>query len=546
MLQYTPTTPQVRDAAGPDGPAADRQVLLHGPRARAQLRRARGQPRAAVLHDQLAQPRPRAARTGTSTPTPRRSCARSTSSARSPAATTSTCSGSAPAASSRRRCSATSRRAATSACAPRASASRCWTSTIPAPIGMFALPPLHVARAARSRRAGVLDGVAWRRSFTWLRPNDLVWNYWVNNYLTGQRPAGVRHPRLERRLDEPARRAARAVPRHLQHNLLAQPGAFEVLGTPVDLGADQGRHLRHRRDDRPPHAVEGAATARPSCSAADSTFVLSNAGHIAEPRQPAGQPEGALLRRPRARAATPTSGARPPSSAGHVVGALGRLGHSSAPATSARRRARLGSRRHPPLEPAPGRVRARPRAGGCVSRRRVALGAGPERRPGGATSRASCAWLERERGRASPATTSCGAGRSSDARGFLVRGLGASTASPRPRPTRRCSRDRACRARAGSRARSSTTPSTCSRARRTTRPAIVALGEDGDAGRDVGAELRGQVGAFAATLRELGVGPATASPPTCRTSPRRSSRCSRPRASARSGPRARRTSARRA
>jgi polyhydroxyalkanoate synthase len=39
-----------------------------------------------------------------------------------------------------------------------------------------------------SRSKGVLEGRDLERAFAWLRPNDLIWAYWVNNYLLGQEP----------------------------------------------------------------------------------------------------------------------------------------------------------------------------------------------------------------------------------------------------------------------------------------------------------------------------------------------------------------------
>jgi len=55
-------------------------------------------------------------------------------------------------------------------------------------VGMFATEDAIRAAIRRSKRKGVLDGADMARVFAWLRPNDLVWNYWVNNYLMGKQP----------------------------------------------------------------------------------------------------------------------------------------------------------------------------------------------------------------------------------------------------------------------------------------------------------------------------------------------------------------------
>jgi len=44
------------------------------------------------------------------------------------------------------------------------------------------------AARKKSRKKGVVRGRELSRVFTWMRPNDLIWNYVVNNYLMGQKP----------------------------------------------------------------------------------------------------------------------------------------------------------------------------------------------------------------------------------------------------------------------------------------------------------------------------------------------------------------------
>src|SRR5262249_43260857 len=45
-----------------------------------------------------------------------------------------------------------------------------------------------VAAKSASQAAGVVEGQELARMFAWMRPNDLIWSYWVNNYLLGNAP----------------------------------------------------------------------------------------------------------------------------------------------------------------------------------------------------------------------------------------------------------------------------------------------------------------------------------------------------------------------
>ena len=54
--------------------------------------------------------------------------------------------------------------------------------------GLFMTDEAIEAARKRSARQGVLDGQDTARVFNWMRPNDLIWNYVVSNYLHGETP----------------------------------------------------------------------------------------------------------------------------------------------------------------------------------------------------------------------------------------------------------------------------------------------------------------------------------------------------------------------
>jgi polyhydroxyalkanoate synthase len=88
---------------------------------------------------------------------------------------------------------------------------------------------------AKSRRKGYLDGRNLAEVFAWLRPSDLIWNYWVSNYLEGKAP-----PKFDI-LFWNADTTRMTAELHRQFidaalfNKLAEPGAITVLDTPIDL-----------------------------------------------------------------------------------------------------------------------------------------------------------------------------------------------------------------------------------------------------------------------------------------------------------------------
>jgi polyhydroxyalkanoate synthase len=140
---------------------------------------------------------------------------------------------------------------------------------------------------ADSARRGYLDGRQLAGVFAWLRPNDLIWNYWINNYLLGKEPpafdvlywnadttnlpAGLHRDFVELSLE----------------NSLVEPGRLEALGTPVDLS-------KITVDSYLVAGIADHITPWQNCYrstqllGSEPRFVLSTSGHIAALVNPPG------------------------------------------------------------------------------------------------------------------------------------------------------------------------------------------------------------------------------------------------------------------
>ena len=103
--------------------------------------------------------------------------------------------------------------------------------------GALATREVAAAAVAESARKGYVDGQALAGVFAWLRPNDLVWNYFVNNYLLGKDPPAFDILYWNQDSVRLAAGLHRDFVRIGLDNALTHPGEVEVLDTPTDLSA---------------------------------------------------------------------------------------------------------------------------------------------------------------------------------------------------------------------------------------------------------------------------------------------------------------------
>ena len=219
-------------------------------------------------------------------------------------------------------------------------------------VGAMVDPQTADIAVAQSQRKGYLDGKALAGVFAWLRPNDLIWNYWVNNYLLGKKPpafdvlvwnadttrmpAGLHKDFIRMSLD----------------NALVHPGALTVLGTPVDLGkVDVDSYVVAGQTD---HICPWDSCYRSVHLLGGTTrFVLSTAGHIAALVNPPSNPKSSFWVNdacPEPPEEWMAGAARHPGSwwTDHAAW-LGERSGAQVPAPE-----RLGNDRHPPVGSAPG------------------------------------------------------------------------------------------------------------------------------------------------------------------------------------------------
>jgi polyhydroxyalkanoate synthase len=134
---------------------------------------------------------------------------------------------------------------------------------------------------AEMRTKGYFDGAHMSQAFNLLRENDLIWSFYVNNYLLGRDPQAF--DLLYWNSDStrmPEKMHSFYLRNMYQHNRLREPAALTLCGVPIDLGKIRvpAYFLSTREDHIAPWKSSYAGT---QLVAGPVTFVVGGSGHIA-------------------------------------------------------------------------------------------------------------------------------------------------------------------------------------------------------------------------------------------------------------------------
>jgi polyhydroxyalkanoate synthase len=159
---------------------------------------------------------------------------------------------------------------------------------VPTMIGLLASPAIVENSRRSTKRAGVLRGHSATALFSMLRPNDLIWNYWVRNNLMGEEPPAF--DVLSWNSDAtrlPAALHADFLDLFMQNSLAS--GSCSIHGNPVDLSKVECDSfvVGARTDHLTPWKACYATT---QLMGGTSQFALSSSGHIQSLVNPPGNP----------------------------------------------------------------------------------------------------------------------------------------------------------------------------------------------------------------------------------------------------------------
>ncbi|GFM86578.1 class II poly(R)-hydroxyalkanoic acid synthase [Pseudomonas cichorii] len=163
-------------------------------------------------------------------------------------------------------------------------------SQIESPATLFIDEESLEAAKRRSYQRGVLEGSDMSRIFAWMRPNDLIWSYWINNYLLGKAPP----PFDILYWNNDTTRLTAALHGDLldffKHNPLSHPGGLEVCGTPIDLQkvTVDSFSIAGINDHITPWDSVYRSTL---LLGGERRFLLSNSGHVQSILNPPGNPK---------------------------------------------------------------------------------------------------------------------------------------------------------------------------------------------------------------------------------------------------------------